>query len=107
MITDEHLGEINDIIDRALKNPELLNKFETDFVSEWNDRLVMHGARVRISDKQQYVFDRILLKLDKAAEHLQDDAGDRSGDSAAVNLLEESGGLCPGGQTQPGAVDRP
>lgn len=65
MITEEHLEQLNDVIERALNNSELLNQFESNFVEEWFDLLEMHGTRVRVSDKQQYVFDRILTKLEK------------------------------------------
>lgn len=65
MITDEHLEQLNDLIERATNNSELLSKFENDFVGEWFDLLERQGTRVRVSDKQQYVFDRINLKLEK------------------------------------------
>lgn len=65
MITEEHKQQLDDIINRALDNTEILSKFHNQFISEWFERLEMHGERVRCSDKQQWVFDQILLKLEK------------------------------------------
>ena len=65
MITEEHKHQLDDLIDRALKNTELLSKFENDFVSEWYNKLEMQGERVTVSEKQQWVFDKILTKLEK------------------------------------------
>lgn len=65
MITEEHRKQLSDTIDRALKNTEILSKFQNEFISEWNDRLEVQGERVNVSDKQQWVFDQILTKLEK------------------------------------------
>lgn len=65
MITEEHKKQLDDIIDRALDNTEILSKFQNDFTSEWYDRLQGQGERVNVSDKQQWVFDQILTKLEK------------------------------------------
>lgn len=65
MITEEHHNQLKDIIDRALDNTEILSKFQNTFISEWYSRLEMQGERVSVSDKQQWVFDQILTKLEK------------------------------------------
>lgn len=109
MITETHLGEIYDIIERAAKHERHLNEFERGFIEEWNSRLDVYGARVNISDKQQWVFDGIVRKLDildPPARVGGDDDGDRPRDLNAIDLCEEERGSGPGGQEQPGPVDR-
>lgn len=64
MVTEEHLAQLNSIIDRALANQDLLNNFQIKFITEWVDRLEVQGDRVRVSDKQQWVFDEILKRLE-------------------------------------------
>ena len=65
MITEEHLAELQELINEALENDDLLSDWERDFLAEWEDRLLAFGERVNVSDKQQYVFDKIKLKLEK------------------------------------------
>ena len=65
MITPEHKQILSDIIDRALDNTEILSRFQNQFISEWYELLEARGERVTVSDKQQYVFDAILTRLEK------------------------------------------
>lgn len=68
MITDEHKQQLDDVIKRAMANLELLSKFQAGFILEWYERLDAQGERVVVSDKQQWVFDQILTKLEKHDE---------------------------------------
>jgi len=68
MITDEHFKQIDTIVAKGLDCTDLLNEWEHGFVSEWADKLETYGTSVRISDKQQVIFDRIEGKLKKAGE---------------------------------------
>ncbi len=65
MITTEHKEQLEDIIARAEQNPDLLSKFESDFIIDFAERLSTYGEHVMVSSKQQGVFDKILLKLEK------------------------------------------
>ena len=84
MITDTHLGEIYDIVEAATKHERHLSEFENSFIHEWASRLDAFGHRVSISDKQQFVFDKIKLKcsqIDRASSDIRDDAGNSPRDS--------------------------
>ena len=68
MITEEHFKQIETITAKGLDCPDLLSAWEYDFLNEWVDKLDTYNNQVRISDKQQVIFDRIETKLKKAGE---------------------------------------
>lgn len=68
MITQDHFNEIDKLVKTALENPDLLTEWETDFCDDWATKLGEKATDVSISDKQQFIFDRIQTKLEKAGE---------------------------------------
>jgi hypothetical protein len=66
MITEDHFKQIETIIIKGLECPDLLSEWEHGFLSEWTDKLDAYHMSVRISDKQQAIFDKIENKLKKA-----------------------------------------
>ena len=65
MITEEHFQELDKLLSKCQEFEHLLNDWENGFASEWTDKLATYGTHVRVSDKQQQVFDRISEKLSK------------------------------------------
>lgn len=100
MITEDHLGELNDIIERAKQHPGTLNSFEEIFLEDWEVRLALQGHNIVVSDKQSFVFEGIYRKLSQVEAALdgRDDAGDRPGHRETFNLLAAGGGSGFGGQ---------
>ena len=66
MITEEHFQELDKLLKTCMENEELLNEWEQGFVSEWCDKLETYQTTVRVSDKQQAIFDRLKSKMEKA-----------------------------------------
>lgn len=66
MITEEHYGDIYETIERADRHRGLLAAWEQAFLEDWQAKLDLHGCRVTVSDKQQWVFNHIATKLDGA-----------------------------------------
>jgi DNA phosphorothioation-dependent restriction protein DptG len=65
MITEEHYQELDKLLKACVDNEEHLSDWENNFVNEWCDKLDTYGTSVRISDKQQVIFDRMEEKLSK------------------------------------------
>lgn len=63
MITEEHKAQLDKILSKCVDHPELLTEWERDFMSEFIDKLEKYGVDIRISDKQQGIFDRVEKKL--------------------------------------------
>jgi len=68
MVTEEHFKQIDEITAKGLDCVDLLSEWEHGFLSEWADKLATYQLNIRISDKQQSIFDRIESKLKKAGE---------------------------------------
>lgn len=66
MITDAHKEQLDKLMSRAIDNDHLLSDWENAFVSDFVERLEQYGTSLRVSDKQQAIFDRIDEKLNKA-----------------------------------------
>lgn len=65
MITEEHYQQLDKLLKAAVENENELSEWEQGFVSEWCDKIETYSTRVRITDKQQAVLDRIEGKLKK------------------------------------------
>lgn len=68
MITEAHLEELDQLVAKALENVDLLSEFQFDFCNDWATKLADQKTDCRVSDKQQWVFDVIKTKLEKAGE---------------------------------------
>ena len=68
MITDDHLEELDKLLAAAVQNHHLFTEWEYDFISDWADKLDFQRNKVLVSDKQQYIFDRLQRKLEGAGE---------------------------------------
>lgn len=68
MITEDHLKELNRLLERAITCEDLLTEWERDFITDWVDRVAEIGANIRITPNQQYVLDHIEEKLKKHGE---------------------------------------
>ena len=68
MITEEYCEDLQQIIFVGISCEDVLTKWEVDFLSEFKDRLETYQEKIKISDKQQAVLDRIEKKLKDAGE---------------------------------------
>lgn len=66
MITEDYLEELDMLFKIAVGNLDILNDWENSFVLDFVETIAKHGTNLRISDKQQYVIDKIESKLEKA-----------------------------------------
>lgn len=65
MITEEHYQELDKLLKVCVENEDLLSDWENGFVSEWCDKLDAYATSVRVTDKQQAIFDKLKTKMEK------------------------------------------
>ena len=65
MITEDHYEELDRLLKMCVENSDILSQWEHDYVHDWVEKLSEKGTSAIISDKQQAVFDRLQLKLEK------------------------------------------
>lgn len=65
MITEDHLKELDQLIAAGVDADDILSEWEQGFISEWADKLETYQTNLRVSDKQQAIFDRLRVKLEK------------------------------------------
>ena len=63
MITEDHYKELEKVMSLAVENDHLFSEWEQAFISDWADKLNQYKEKIKISDKQQGVLDRIEEKL--------------------------------------------
>lgn len=68
MITEDHFEELDVMLKKAQENEDLFSEWENDFINDWAGKMGEGNLNLRVSDKQQVVFDRIKTKLEKAGE---------------------------------------
>jgi hypothetical protein len=63
MITEAHLASIDKLLKQCLDNDEKLSEWEYEFVCDMAQKVEHYGTDMRISDKQQEIFDRLDHKV--------------------------------------------
>ena len=63
MITEAHFAQVDKLLAKAVEHGDLLTDWENDFVSDFAEKLELYGEKIRISDKQQEILNRIERKI--------------------------------------------
>lgn len=63
MISEEHLEELENVMEEASANTAALSEWERSFVEDFSVKLEQYGIKIHISPRQQQVIDRIAKKV--------------------------------------------